>query len=77
MEVLSNSYLSLDVVSKCGCHMEDIPLWLMWCIWLEGNGRHFEDKECSFEEVGDFFFSSLSFRAKTLVIDGRDFDIWF
>ncbi|KAG2683326.1 hypothetical protein I3843_10G026800 [Carya illinoinensis] len=48
-----------------------IPLCLFWCLWLERNGRCFEDCECSMGELREFFHSSLSFWVKNLVRDGN------
>ncbi|KAG6709852.1 hypothetical protein I3842_06G153600 [Carya illinoinensis] len=43
------------------------PLCLIWCLWLERNGRCFEDRERSMGELREFFFSTLCFWAKALV----------
>ncbi|KAF5463697.1 hypothetical protein F2P56_013842 [Juglans regia] len=45
-----------------------IPPCLMWCIWLERNGRCFEDRECSLGDLRVFFLSTLSSWAKTFVM---------
>lgn len=51
-------------------------LWMMifsfsmWYLWMERNGRCFEDKECSVRETREFFFCILSLWAKALVLNG-------
>ncbi|XP_042967635.1 probable uridine nucleosidase 2 isoform X1 [Carya illinoinensis] len=46
-----------------------IPLCLFWCLWLERNGRCFEDRERTRMELRDFFFNTLNFWANNLLRD--------
>jgi hypothetical protein len=36
-----------------------VPLCIMWCLWVERNGRFFEDSERSSEDLLHFFFITL------------------
>jgi hypothetical protein len=36
-----------------------VPLCIMWCLWVERNGRFFEDSERSPEDLLHFFFNTL------------------
>ena len=57
----------LHSCSQVAAAWKMILLCIMWCIWMERNERCFNNKECTLEQLWNFFVHSLLFWFSALV----------